>query len=533
MATNNDDIKWLYGKLKAKGYNIGTEQEFTSSLANEADRQWYYEKAKGMGLNIGSMGDFNSLYAPVRSTPQQQAQEPSWQPTEQDKKFSVNVVGDMVDMALQIANSKRGSSDKVANSVIGVKPGEVKTAANKGQNAVASAIKKVLSKTKAAKGWGDPAKVTPAEAQGGMEKPEFIQRMDSLRKGTKPGAYNGEKEFNPQTGKVETVYYDAQGKKVDSLLEQWNSNAAIKKAEEARKAEEKRKDEALEKGLGDIWTRHPEQGVNSAEKAWADAEREYYGKAERNRKGADRGIGNFAMDNSDATAFRQIEEIDNFTDRLTTHDLSKLMNEAWAGLGEEGQRAIVDDCYKLLRQRYPEGDKLMLYNQAHALARQQSDLRLYNLAVSKNMPKGRLDYFIRKVKDMNLLTNIGKGAAVNRVGNTGDMSAYEDANERYRQDGHKILDVTGMVAGFALDPTTWLSAGVGSAATRGALWAGGRWLAGRGASAAVTQAATRQFATSMTGRIVGGISGGAANFGSFEGIKEIENQFAHGGHIVG
>lgn len=68
MATNNDDIKWLYGKLKARGYNVGTEQEFTSSLANEADRQWYYEKAKGMGLNMGSMADFNSLYAPARTT---------------------------------------------------------------------------------------------------------------------------------------------------------------------------------------------------------------------------------------------------------------------------------------------------------------------------------------------------------------------------------------------------------------------------------------------------------------------------------
>lgn len=65
MATNDEDIKWLYGKLKAQGYNIGTEQEFTTSLANEEDRQWYYEKAKGMGLNIGSMADFNTLYAPT------------------------------------------------------------------------------------------------------------------------------------------------------------------------------------------------------------------------------------------------------------------------------------------------------------------------------------------------------------------------------------------------------------------------------------------------------------------------------------
>lgn len=66
----NDDIKWLYGKLKAKGYNIGSEEDFSNSLANEADRKWYYEKATGMGLNIGSMDDFNALYAP-KSVPNQ------------------------------------------------------------------------------------------------------------------------------------------------------------------------------------------------------------------------------------------------------------------------------------------------------------------------------------------------------------------------------------------------------------------------------------------------------------------------------
>lgn len=64
QVNDNDDIKWLYGKLKAKGYNIGSEAEFKSSLANGEDRKWYYEKAKGMGLNMGSMADFESMYAP-------------------------------------------------------------------------------------------------------------------------------------------------------------------------------------------------------------------------------------------------------------------------------------------------------------------------------------------------------------------------------------------------------------------------------------------------------------------------------------
>lgn len=54
QVNDNDDIKWLYGKLKAKGYNIGSEAEFKSSLANGEDRKWYYEKAKGMGLDMAA-----------------------------------------------------------------------------------------------------------------------------------------------------------------------------------------------------------------------------------------------------------------------------------------------------------------------------------------------------------------------------------------------------------------------------------------------------------------------------------------------
>lgn len=107
MATNNDndDVKWLYGKLKAKGYDIGSEQDFSNSLANEDDRKWYYEKAKGMGLDMGSMDDFNNLYAPKTAsqpttttateqpasttpapvTETEQPTEQTWKPTEREK----------------------------------------------------------------------------------------------------------------------------------------------------------------------------------------------------------------------------------------------------------------------------------------------------------------------------------------------------------------------------------------------------------------------------------------------------------------
>lgn len=368
---------------------------------------------------------------------------------------------------------------------------------------------------------------------------EFKQRMEGIEKGNRPGAFMGEREFNPQTGKMETHYYTTQGERVGTRMEQSHANTEYhnwweNNTEAGKRSKEQRLQREFDEKLSYLWQRHnPAEGENAAEQAWSAAESAYNAKAERNREAANFNVQNFAMNSTDAVAFKQMETVDNFTDRLTTHDMDVLMDNAWNNLGEEGQKSLIDDCYQMLRRRNPGVDDLVLYGKAKEFARQQSDLRMYHLAVEKNLPKSNLEYFMRKVGDMNLVTNIGKGIAVNRVKKTGDMAAYEAANEQYRQDGHKILDVAGTVTGFALDPTTWMSAGVGGMATRGAMWAGGRVLAGRGATAAVTNAATRQFATSMTGRVIGGIAGGAANFGTFEGIKEMENQFAHGGHIVG
>lgn len=375
---------------------------------------------------------------------------------------------------------------------------------------------------------------------------DFHQRMEGIEKGNRPGSFMGEREFNPQSGQMEKVFYTTQGERVptqlqkikaDSEYHQWWEN----NTEAGRRSKEQRLQREFDDRLFHLWERHnPKEGENAAEQAWSAAEKRQG--IDRNRIAEDiyhdRGD---AMSNAAFLGGREnhiMNAAENSHRSMVAHftnfDLDRLMNESWDNLGEDGQNALIDDCYQMLRYRNPGADKLVLYNQAKQFARQQSDLRLYNLAVEKNMPKGNLEYLMRKIGDMNVLMNVSKGLAVSSAdGKTGDMAANEAANEIYRQDGHKILDVTGMVAGFALDPTTWLSAGVGSAATRGTMWLGGRWLAGRGASAAVTQAATRQFATSMTGRIVGGIAGGAANFGTFEGVKEMENQFAHGGHIVG
>lgn len=373
---------------------------------------------------------------------------------------------------------------------------------------------------------------------------EFQQRMEGIQKGNKPGAFMGEREYNPQSGQMETAYYTTQGDRVATQMQQRQANTEYHQwwennTEAGQRSREQRLQREFDDRLRTLWWRHnPDEGENAAEKAWSAAEARQATAKERNASDVyrDRGssMANAAFLGGRENHIMNSAELSqrNMVSHYTNFDLDRLMDDAWNNLGEDGQQALIEDCYQMLRYRNPGADRLALYSRAKEFARQQSDLRLYGLAVEKNLPEGNLEYLLRKIGDMNVLMNVSKGLAVSQAKSTGDMAAYEAANEQYRQDGHKILDVAGTVAGFAVDPTTWLSAGVGGAATKGAMWAGGRFMAGRGASAAVTNAATRQFATSMTGRIIGGVAGGAANFGTFEGVKEMENQFAHGGKVA-
>lgn len=382
---------------------------------------------------------------------------------------------------------------------------------------------------------------------------EGRQRMENVKKGTAFNASQGVREFNPQTGKMETAYYTVTGDRVASRLEQsrrnteynnwWYNNTEEGKRSKALhdKWDDDARQQVFDTSLATLWQRHdPAEGASAAETAWSAAEARQKAAHNANASQVYRDRGD-AMSNAAFLGGRENHIMNaaelshkNQVAHYTNFDLDRLMNDAWDNLGEDGQKALIDDCHKMLMRRYPSIDELVAYDKAKELARHESDLRLYNLAKEKNLPKSNLEYLLRKVGDANLLMNVAKGLAVSSAdGKTGDMAAYEAANEEYRQDGHKILSVVGTVAGFAVDPTTWLSAGVGSAAVKATMWGAGRFLAGRGATAAVANAAGREFATTMTGRVLGGVVGGAANFGTYEGVKEMETQFAHGGHVVG
>lgn len=506
MANSNDILRKVYQNA-SRHFSLPDFETFERDMKDEKKRRSAYEKLRG----AYDLPDFDTFSKDIGAVAAAAPAQPAAEPQPQGAATTVSPITDTTARQASVRQPVQTAAQTPQPE--GWKPTAVRQRAFEAQ-------------------------VAESEARLKKQGEDFQQRMEGIGKGNKPGAFMGEREFNPSTGEMEKRYYTSRGESTATPIQQSAANTEHRKwwednTEEGRRSKEQRLEREFDARLSSLWSRHdPTEGENAAEKAWAAAE-------QRQRKDADRDAarewGAYAAMGGGREERLVSTSLNKHADRvakLTNFDLDRLMDDSWDNLGEDGQKALVDDCYKMLRDRDPGGDELARYDKAKELARRESDLRLYRLAVERNLPEGNLDYLARKIGDMHLLTNMFKGLAVADAGSTGDMAAYEAANERYRQDGHRVLDVTGMVAGFALDPTAWVSGAVGGAAARGAMWAGGRWLAGRGASAAVTEAATRQFANTLAGRIAGGIAGGAANFGTFEGLKEAESQFAHGGKVA-
>lgn len=482
MAQSNDDndIKWLYGKLKAKGYNIGSEADFKSSLANGEDRKWYYEKAKGMGLNMGSMADFESMYAPKQAAaPKPQQQKPQAAPQ---------------------ATAPAASQQQKPASAPSAAPAQQKdkplTPAQR--QAMIDQVQQMQQQTQAMKADNN-------ERMKNMKQYGFGLGFGQTKKG-------GVK-YNPRTKKFEQTYITPTGNRY--------SSKALADAESFRYR--KAASEPLGLNMNDQQVNDAQKPANAAVAAlWKEAEAKYA--ADRNKNAEEVYSGNPWLH-----AGREMHIVDaatnshkNEVSRLTRFDLQKMMDNAWGRVGKQ----MTTSCYQQLKKQYPTASEQQLQNSASAMARQLSDNAVYKYAVAKNTPKSTLEFFAKTAADMNLLRTITKGLARSEAGTTGDMAAYEQAMSDYGKN-HRWAQIGGTVTGMMFDPTTYISGGIGSLGGKMALNVGGRIVAKK----AATNVGARLFGNTLAGRVVAGSVGGGLNFGTYEGIKEGENQWLHGGHI--
>lgn len=321
-------------------------------------------------------------------------------------------------------------------------------------------------------------------------------------------------KYNPRTKKFEQTYITPTGNRY--------SSKALADAESFRYR--KAASEPLGLNMNDQQVNDAQKPASAAVAAlWKEAEAKYA--ADRNKNAEDVYSGNPWLHGG-----REMHIVDaatnshkNEVSRLTRFDLQKMMDNAWGRVGKQ----MTASCYAQLKKQYPTATERQLQNSASAMARQLSDNAVYKYAVAKNTPKSTLEFFAKTAADMNLLRTINKGLARSEAGTTGDMAAYEQAMSDYGKN-HRWAQIGGTVTGMMFDPTTYISGGVGSFAGKTALNIGGRIVV---AKKAATNVGARLFSNTLTGRVVAGVAGGAGNLGAYEGIKEGESQWLHGGHI--
>lgn len=320
-------------------------------------------------------------------------------------------------------------------------------------------------------------------------------------------------KYNPRTKKFEQTYITPTGNRY--------SSKALADMESTRFRQETSKPLGL--NMNDQQVDAAQKPASAAVAAlWKEAEANYA--ADRNKNAEEVYSGNPWLHGG-----REMHIVDaatnshkNEVSRLTRFDLQKMMDNAWGRVG----RQMTTSCYQQLKKQYPTATEQQLQKSASAMARQLSDNAVYKYAVAKNTPKSTLEFFAKTAADMNLLRTITKGLARSEAGTTGDMAAYEQAMSDYGKN-HRWAQIGGTVTGMMFDPTTYISGGVGSFAGKTALNIGGRIVAKK----AATNVGARLFGNTLTGRVVAGVAGGAGNLGTYEGIKEGESQWLHGGHI--
>ena len=550
QVNDNDDIKWLYGKLKAKGYNIGSEAEFKSSLANGEDRKWYYEKAKGMGLNMGSMDDFESMYAPKaapapkKETPSSGQRKPASavsaspeQPKKQKPKGTPMTEQDKIRMSLQMGQMKQQVQQGIANTNAKIgrmmepltQKGRERRRLGEFQARMAGTPTHVVGFNTAS-----PAPAGSSARGGSRQKP--VQSEQS------PQPYGVKYE----NGKAKTQWVLPDGTLTTSLIEANQAEYEARTARLAHQFQDRMKENGLDPNKPEDVRKQAQLDYEAPmrkaiEDEWQRAEAEDRAADEAYRKDMERAEGGGFWDRlkksitplgPDGMPLRRgdetLRDIKRAAKRLDTFNLEKMAQSVLQNMPQEYKDNQMLNYSRYFRE-HPSELKGRTVSQAAKEALQGEVYHAtYERAVQARMPKSKTEFLLRKVADQPFFSQTMSDNMAARLfsHSIGTEAADMDAMGRYGTD-HRALDITGTVLNMAIDPTTYISGGVGSFAGKQALKLSGK-MALKGAS---KEAAERYVGRTLAGRMVAGVAAGSANFGTFEGLKNMQQQMRLGGTL--
>ena len=503
MANNTEDIKWLYGKLKAKGYDIGSEQEFTSSLANEADRNWYYGKAVGMGLDVGSKEDFNSLFTPGSADAQQ------GEPETLALKQTADATGKETGRA-EAETASRGSGaegqggkpkwliDAMARrAVAGAEAfvSNLETQKEKNRRVAESGTQKGRDRVKAgerlARMAGKPARVLgissplPPEETGGAK---------ASMSGAGPTVAASPHPYGVKMvdGKVKTEWLLPDGTLTTDLAE---ADMAENVARKTRMAHEHEKN--VQAAVKDAVER-----AVAADDERSREESEAYMRNPSNMVG---GV-NAELGHAARRA------------RAGIGDLEKIAESAYESIPEEYRKEL-ESSYRQYFREHPDAlNGKRIEDAARDAVRSDCYREVHEVYVGRNMPSNNSEFFVRKMLELNP-ASVTLSSTVNP---RGQAYADTDALSRYGEK-HKGLSIGATVTGMAMDAWTYASGAISGLARNAFMRTAGKAMA-KGAAGKV-------LSRPLAGRILGNVVGGGTNFMAYEAGKEAERQLYHGGYV--
>lgn len=503
-----------------------------------------------MGLNMGSMDDFESMYAP-KAAPAPKKEPPSSgqrkpasavsaspeQPKKQKPKGTPMTEQDKIRMSLQMGQMKQQVQQGIANTNAKIgrmmepltQKGRERRRLGEFQARMAGTPTHVVGFNTAS-----PAPASSGARGGSRQKP--VQSEQS------PQPYGVKYE----NGKAKTQWVLPDGTLTTSLIEANQAEYEARTARLAHQFQNRMKENGLDPNKPEDVRKQAQLDYEAPmrkaiEDEWQRAEAEDRAADEAYRKDMERAEGGSFWDRlkksitplgPDGMPLRRgdetLRDIKRAAKRQDTFNLEKMAQSVLQNMPQEYKDNQMLNYSRYFRE-HPSELKGRTVSQAAKEALQGEVYHAtYERAVQARMPKSKTEFLLRKVADQPFFSQtIADNMAARLFSHSiGTEAADMDAMSRYGTD-HRALDITGTVLNMAIDPTTYISGGVGSFAGKQALKLSGK-MALKGTS---KEAAERYVGRTLAGRMVAGVAAGSANFGTFEGLKNMQQQMRLGGTL--
>lgn len=503
-----------------------------------------------MGLDMGSMADFESMYAPKaapapkREAPSSGQRKPASavsaspeQPKQQKPKGTPMTEQDKIRMSLQMGQMKQQVQQGIANTNAKIgrmmepltQKGRERRRLGEFQARMAGTPTHVVGFNTAS-----PAPASSGARGGSRQKP--VQSEQS------PQPYGVKYE----NGKAKTQWVLPDGTLTTSLIEANQAEYEARTARLAHQFQNRMKENGLDPNKPEDVRKQAQLDYEAPmrkaiEDEWQRAEAEDRAADEAYRKDMERAEGGSFWDRlkksitplgPDGMPLRRgdetLRDIKRAAKRQDTFNLEKMAQSVLQNMPQEYKDNQMLNYSRYFRE-HPSELKGRTVSQAAKEALQGEVYHAtYERAVQARMPKSKTEFLLRKVADQPFFSQTMADNMAARLfsHSIGTEAADMDAMSRYGTD-HRALDITGTVLNMAIDPTTYISGGVGSFAGKQALKLSGK-MALKGAS---KEAAERYVGRTLAGRMVAGVAAGSANFGTFEGLKNMQQQMRLGGTL--